>query len=85
MVTGYYNLYVGQIVPNHFFKLPLQLIRQNIVVALWVIGFAIIPNKLNMIQHLFDSPILSCFQLILYLQQIHGVLDDQRIVIEFKF
>lgn len=85
MGTGYYNLYVRQVVPYHFFKLPLQLISKYVVVPLGIIGLAVIPHKLNMIQHFLDSAVLSRLQLILYLQQIHGMLDDEGVVVELKF
>ena len=82
MGTRHDDLYVGQIVPYHFFKLPLQLIREHVVVPLWVIGLAVIPDKLNMIQNFLDSAVLSRLQLILYLQQIHGMLDDEGVIVE---
>ena len=50
-----------------------------------VVGLAVVPNQLDVVQHLLNSAVLSPFELVLHLEQVHGVLDNQRIVIELKF
>lgn len=47
-----------------------------------IVLFAIIPNKLDMIQHLLHSSVLSCFQSLLNLQQVHRMFNQNWIIIE---
>ena len=49
-----------------------------------VVSFAIIPNELNMIKSLLNSPILPALQLVLHLQKIHRMFDYQRVIIELQ-
>jgi hypothetical protein len=37
------------------------------------------------VQHLLNSAVLPRFEFVLHFEQIHRVLDDQRVVIEFEF
>ena len=49
MSTWNDDLYVGEIVPYHFLEGPLHFISQHIEGALGVIGFAVVPNKLDVV------------------------------------
>lgn len=81
-VTRHDDLYIRQVVSNHLLKGPLHFISKNIEGSLRIVSLTIIPNQLNMIQHLLNSTILSSLQLFLYLEQVHRVLDHQWIIIE---
>jgi hypothetical protein len=53
------DLYVGEIVPDHFLEGPLHFVSQHIEGALGVIGFAVVPNELDVVKDLLDSAVLS--------------------------
>lgn len=69
-------MYVGEVVPDHFFESPLHFIGEHVEGAFWIICFAVVPNELDVVKHLLDGPVLPPLQLVLHLQQIHGVLHD---------
>ena len=75
---------IGKIVPNHFFEMPFHFIRQDIEGPFGIVGLAIIPYKLNMVESLFDSTVLSCFKLVLDLQKVHWVFDDEGVILELQ-
>ncbi len=80
-ITWYDNLDIREIVPYHLLKSPLHLICKDIEWPFRIISLAIIPNKLDMVQNFLNGAVLSAFELILYLQQIHWVLNHEGIVI----
>ena len=82
--TGHDDLYVGQVVSYHLLELSLHLVRQHVVVPLWVVRLAVVPNQLDMVQHLLDGPVLPPLQLVLHPQQIHRMFDHQRVVIQLQ-
>ena len=47
--TWYNNLYIGEVISYHFFKIAFHFISQNIEVAFGVIGLAVVPDELYMI------------------------------------
>ncbi len=50
-----------------------------------IVSLAIVPDQLDVVQHLLNSAVLPRFEFVLHFEQIHRVLDDQRVVIEFEF
>lgn len=47
-----------------------------------VILLAVVPYELDMIEDLLHSPVLSSLEPLLHFEQVHGVLDQDGIVIE---
>jgi hypothetical protein len=81
--TGDGNLYVGEVVADHLFEVPLHFICKNVILPLRVVGLAVIPDQLDVIQSLLNSAVLSTFELILNLEEIHRMLYYEGIVVEF--
>lgn len=53
--------------------------------AFGIVGLAVIPNKLDMIEGFLNGTILSAFDFILHFKKVHWMLNNERVVIEFKF
>ena len=51
------DLYVGKVVPDHFLEGSLHFVSQHIEGALRVIGFAVVPNKLDVVEDLLDGAV----------------------------
>lgn len=50
-----------------------------------VVFLAVIPDELNVVEHLLDCSELAGLEFFLDFQQVHWVFDDERIVVQIKF
>lgn len=74
--------YRGQVVLDHLPEGLLHLLSQLIVAPLLIILFTVIPNQLQMIQHLLYYTILPILHLLLYPIQVHRIFYHFRVVIK---
>lgn len=79
------DLNVGQVVSDHFLEGSLHLVGQNVERAFRIVGLAVVPYQLQVIEHFLYGAVLPRLQLVLHSQQVHGVFHDERVVIEFEF
>jgi hypothetical protein len=84
-VTRNDDIDTGQIVAYHFLESPFHLISEDVEGSFRVIGLAVVPDQLDMIEYFLDCAILSGLELVLHFEQIHRMLDDQRVIVEFEF
>ena len=83
--TRHDDLNIGEVVADHFFEVSFHLICQDVVLSFWIVSFTVVPHELNMIQGFFDGTVLSAFEFFLHFEEVHGMLDDEGVVIEFQF
>ena len=83
--TWNHYLDVGKVVFDHLFEVSFHFISQDVVLSLWVVCFAVVPDQLNVVEHFFDGPVLSSFESLLDFEEVHGVLHQERVVIELEF
>ena len=77
-------LYIGQIIPDHFLEISFHLVGHHEVVSFWVVGLAIVPDQLDVIEHFLDGAVFSRLQPVLHFGQMHGVLHHEGIVVELE-
>jgi hypothetical protein len=83
--TGNDDLDAGQIVADHLLEGPLHLVGEDEEGALGVVGLAVVPDQLDVIEHLLDRPVLPGLEFVLHFEEIHGVLDHEGVVVELEF
>lgn len=84
MLTWNDNLDAGQVVADHLFECSLHLVSQDIEGALGVVGFAVVPDQLQVVQYFLDGPILPRLQLVLHFEQVHRMLNNKGVIVEFE-
>lgn len=67
-VTGDDDLNTGQVVANHLLESSFHFVSQDVESALWVVSFAVVPDELQVIEHLFNSAVLPRLQFVLHLE-----------------
>jgi len=75
-------LNVGKVVADHLFEVSLHLVSQDVEGSLRVVSFAVVPDELDVVKGLLYGTVLSGLEFILHLQKVHGMLDDERVVVE---
>lgn len=65
MITWDDNLNAGQVVADHLFECSFHLVSQDIECAFGVVGLAIVPDQLQVVQYFLDCTVLSGFQFVL--------------------
>ena len=78
------DLYIGQIIPDHFLEISFHLIGHDEVMSLGVVGLAVVPDELDVIEHFLNRAVLSGLQPVVHFCQMHGVLHHEGIVMELE-
>jgi hypothetical protein len=79
------DLNVGEVVADHLLVVALHLVGHHEVVSFGVVGLAVVPDQLDVVQHLLHCSVLARLQLLLYAAEVHRMLDDVRVVQQFEF
>ena len=80
---GYRNRHQRQIIFHIFLKKSFKFVCQfPDPRSVSIIGLAIVPNQLNIIQALLHQLVFKLLQFFLHRAQIHRVLDDRRVVMQ---
>lgn len=79
------NLDVRQVVADHLLEVPFHFVSKHVILSFGVVGLAVVPDHLDMVEGFLDGAVLPGPDFVLHLQQVHGVFDDQRVVVEFEF
>ena len=74
----------GNIVLDHLFQHFLHFLSNLKIVPLLIILLTIVPNQLQVVQHFLYCVIFPGFHLLLHLIQVHRVLNNIEIVIQFQ-
>ena len=83
--TGDDDVYVGEVVLDHFFEVAFHFVGQHIEGSLRVVQFAVVPDQLQVVKHVLNSTVLSAFEFVLHSQQVHGVFHHDRVIIQLQF
>jgi hypothetical protein len=70
------DLNVGEVISDHLLVGSLHLISHDEVMPLRVVGLAVVPDQLDVVEDFLNSSVLSGLELVLHFLQVHGVLDN---------
>lgn len=75
------DVHIREVVLHHFLEGPLQLLRNRVDPRIvGIVGLTVIPNELQIIEHLLHPPIAFFLQLPQHSRQVHRTLNNRGVV-----
>jgi len=79
---GNSNLYVGEVVFDHFLEVPFHFVGEGVEwlssdknYSALIILLTVVPNELDVIKNLFYCPVLACLKSFLDFEQVHWMFN----------